>query len=114
MGTGERGLLPFSGVQGEAQQSRWLTLPWAKQRVSSVNVHQLVLADLAKVARTVKSELRSYVLQKVDNRKIGRRLLFLFQCDLLPGISGKILESKGNRDFSSVRQVSLWSKVAGW
>ena len=49
-----------------------------------------------------------------SEREKGKHLLYLFQCDLLPGVSGKILESKGQRDFVVVKHVHPVQKIAGW
>jgi hypothetical protein len=47
-------------------------------------------------------------------RQRNARLLYLFQCDLLPGITGKILEAKVKRDNDKATEVSLAFKVAGY
>jgi hypothetical protein len=45
---------------------------------------------------------------------LNKRLLFLFQRDLLPGISGEILENKDKRDnyHNTVNEVSIYWKYA--
>jgi hypothetical protein len=45
------------------------------------------------------------------NEEAGRNLLFLLQCDLLPGLSGRILENKGTRDSEKVEPVSVYVKL---
>jgi hypothetical protein len=45
------------------------------------------------------------------NEEAGRNLLFLLQCDLLPGLSGRILENKGTRDSERVEPVSVYVKL---
>ena len=40
--------------------------------------------------------------------------LFLFLCDLLPGITGKILEAKHKRENAQSQAVSHHPKVAGY
>jgi hypothetical protein len=45
------------------------------------------------------------------NEEAGRNLLFLLQCDLLPGLSGSILENKGARDSERVEPVSVYVKL---
>ena len=90
------------------------------------NVHQAVLADLKAVDEQVQVELAKYPPIKSDEneqtasqsskqsrKEISQRLLFLFQCDLLPGISGEILQSKSQRDNVSVPPVSRWVNIAG-
>jgi hypothetical protein len=46
---------------------------------------------------------------------LNKRLLFLFQRDLLPGITGEILENKDKRDnyHNNVSEVSIYWKYAG-
>jgi rRNA-processing protein FCF1 len=43
-----------------------------------------------------------------------KRLLFLFQKDLIPGISGEILDSKDQRDHVVLSPVSAWRKGFAW
>ena len=83
-------------------------------KTDASNVGQTILQELVKIRESVAEETKSFQLKKSSDRDKGRRLLFLFQCDLLPGITGKILEAKGNRDFSKVHEVSWEYKAAGW
>eukprot|EP01034_Spumella_vulgaris_P047303 gene47303-biopygen7973 len=41
-------------------------------------------------------------------------MLFLFQRDLLPGVNGKILDNKNNRESSTQRRVAASTKLQGW
>ena len=72
---------------------------------------EVLLSELEMVARTVEKErkrLNAATLQK-DRQ---RRLLYLFQKDLLPGVSGQILHSKVHREDVPVRRmVSIGSKI---
>jgi hypothetical protein len=77
-------------------------------------VAERVLLDLKSVHTSLLSEEQYESEHKRSSREKGKRLLFLFQRDLLPGVSGKILESKGQRDNIAVQQVSWEAKVAGW
>jgi hypothetical protein len=81
---------------------------------STGSVAQRVLQDLVAVNTALRVEAESANLQDLSNREKGKRLLFLFQRDLLPGVSGKILESKGQRDNIAVQTVSWEAKAAGW
>ena len=49
-----------------------------------------------------------------SERAKNKRLLFLFQRDLLPGITGHILESKDHRDQIVVHGVTQNAKIAAW
>jgi hypothetical protein len=49
-----------------------------------------------------------------NNRKMTERLLYLFQKDLLPGLSGEILDNKDSRDHEHLEPVSLLSKIITW
>jgi hypothetical protein len=78
------------------------------------NVADRVLMDLKDVhARLLAETQLDTELPRGDKEK-GKHLLFLFQRDLLPGVSGKILESKGQRDNIAVKAVSWQAKAAGW
>jgi hypothetical protein len=79
-----------------------------------VNVKEAVLMDLKRINEVVQLEERQLTTTNAANKEIGRKLLFLFQCDLLPGICGKILEAKSSRDSCTVGTVSYAAKIAGW
>ena len=78
------------------------------------DVKKLIFQDLKNVKKSIDVEAALLRMKKASNREIGRRLLFLFQCDLLPGISGKILELKGSRDHPKILQKSTMIKLIGW
>jgi hypothetical protein len=80
----------------------------------NVDVRQAVLMDLKNINEAVQRESLAWKEAHTPRHEIGKKLLFLFQCDLLPGISGKILELKGSRDNSTVKHVSLRAKVLGY
>ncbi len=75
---------------------------------------QRVLMDLRHVHSCLLRESAIATELEKSNAEKGRRLLYLFQRDLLPGISGKILESKGQRDNITTQSVSWNTKVAAW
>ncbi len=63
------------------------------------------------------SELYKRAIQRSETSSEttrSQRLLFLFQCDLLPGIAGKILKAKHRRDQAQSKAVSPRAKVAGY
>ena len=49
-----------------------------------------------------------------SEKEKSKRLLYLFQKDLMPGISGQILESKDRRDEMVVKGVSRSAKWLAW
>jgi clumping factor A len=79
-----------------------------------VNVRETVLMDIRRIHESVQAEAKALRAADATKHEIGKKLLFLFQCDLLPGVSGKILELKGTRDSSKVKHVSAAAKVAGY
>jgi len=66
---------------------------------ADVNVAAEVIRDLGEVQKQYTSEITIFQgyteMNKIEKRK---RLLFLFQCDLLPGVTGLVLQSKAERD----------------
>ena len=79
------------------------------------DVRERVLVDLAAVENLVQKEvsiLRTYK----SKRDRQHRLLYLFQCDLLPGLSGRILDLKMERDAEAHYNdgISLWVKMLGY
>ena len=79
-----------------------------------LSVKALLQTELGEVARQVRAEI-DLGYPDLSSREKTKRLLFLFQCDLLPGLSGQVLSSKGNRDtLTSARPVLPWQKAAGY
>jgi len=81
---------------------------------SSADVKTLIIQDLKNVKKCITTEAEQLQIKEASKKEIGRRLLFLFQCDLLPGVSGKILMLKGNRDDPQVAKKSGRMKLLGW
>ena len=94
---------------------------------NSGSVAQRVLCDLKNIHKSLKTELTTATDSSsgssssgsscsggISNQDKGKRLLFLFQRDLLPGISGKILESKGQRDNITIIPVSYTIQYTAW
>jgi hypothetical protein len=79
-----------------------------------VNVRETVLMDIRRIHESVQAESKALRAADASRHEIGKKLLFLFQCDLLPGISGKILELKGSRDSTKVKHVPKYAKIAGY
>ena len=79
-----------------------------------VNVKEAVLSDLKRIHDSVRTEAAALKHSDATKHEIGKKLLFLFQCDLLPGISGKILDLKGSRDGANVPHVTRSSKIMAW
>lgn len=81
----------------------------------ATNVRNLVTSDLLLVREKVKNEvLHIFSADRVSDEAKGRRLMLLLQQDLLPGISGKILEGKSRRDYHLPAPVPIYAKYAGW
>lgn len=78
------------------------------------SVREILLSELSSVKRQVHIELDVLDFATLSNREKGKRLLFLFQCDLLPGLSSKILTAKKDRDVAVRASVSITKKVAGY
>jgi hypothetical protein len=91
-----------------------------------IDVFHNVMLDLEKVRNTLSDEVKRFqILQKKDDlgfsstemtdAERSRRLLFLFQKDLLPGINAMILESKGQRDFvSNTKRIEPYQQILAW
>ena len=84
------------------------------RKKGTVDVAGRVLAELKELhAVLLAQQDLARELSHTDKDK-GKLLLFLFQRDLMPGVSGRILEAKGQRDNIAVKAVTWEAKVAGW
>jgi hypothetical protein len=86
---------------------------------SKLNVYEAILSDLRRVRNSAVRELTTFdeLSSNLDidsaSKRIlsGKKLLLLFQMDLLPGINAMILESKASREASS-QPVTTYAKKA--
>jgi hypothetical protein len=78
-------------------------------------VRYLLSLELENLYEEVDNERMKFDTVKYQTeREKGKRLLFLLQKDLMPGISGQILECKDQRDEVVVKGVSKSAKVFAW
>lgn len=77
-------------------------------------VVSLILSELEEINEYIPLELEKLNVYYDNERLKSQRLLYLFQCDLMPGISGKIIENKNRREGIYVRKVSLNKKIVAW
>lgn len=76
------------------------------------DVYNTVMLDLQKVRMALSLEVKRYQFSILTDEDRGKRLLFLFQKDLLPGVNAMILESKGRRDFlADTNKVEPYQKA---
>ena len=84
-------------------------------RKSKTDVRSLVVSDLVSVRQKASNELlHIFKSELVSDATKGRRLMLLLQQDLLPGLNGKVLESKSKRDYHLPEPVSSTMKLVGW
>ena len=89
-----------------------------KSLFSSCSSHhsgtELIRLELFEVERNLVFEKIRFQQELLTEHDKNKRLLYLFQKDLLPGISGQILESQGLRDVTIVEGVHRSTKWAAW
>jgi hypothetical protein len=80
----------------------------------NTTVGDLILSELENVETAIKTEKELFQKERLSEREKGKRLLFLFQKDLMPGINGMILESKDKRDALVINGSSRTAKMVAW
>jgi predicted XRE-type DNA-binding protein len=78
-----------------------------------LSIEVAIRQELYELHSSLEMEVRKFRLISSEVSKM-KRLLFLFQRDLLPGINGEILESKECRENIVLSPVSSQKKMAGW
>lgn len=73
-----------------------------------------LLTDLTNIMKTILKEKQLFESSALTSFEKDRRLMLLFMRDLLPGINGKILESKENRQSPDLITVSSTIKFISW
>ena len=104
----------LSNTNPTKSTSIWSRLASIFKKQDALNVADIVMMDLKQINATVQEELAALKVSHLSKQEIGQRILFLFQCDLLPGVSGKILELKSTRDKSKLKYASWLQKCLGW
>jgi uncharacterized membrane protein len=84
--------------------------------VKESSVGDVILSELEQIESSIKTEkeLFSSPQENLTEKEKSRRLLFLFQKDLMPGINGMILESKDKREDIRMKARSFPTKIAAW
>jgi Ca2+/Na+ antiporter len=81
---------------------------------NQVDISQIVQNELQFLQQSFQEEKARFQFEFTSDKDKCKRLLFLFQRDLMPGISGQILEAKESRDSVRVKAVSHSGKVLTW
>ena len=81
----------------------------------ATDVHSRVVADMTEVRRSSAKEIRYLSAPNISAKERGVRLMRLFQQDLLPGLSGKVLEATGKQTgICQPAAVPAWQKYMAW
>jgi hypothetical protein len=80
---------------------------------SNVAGKERAFFSLAEAHEEVETELRRIKAMPQGSADVAKRLVFLFQCDLLPGLQGRLLRRKQQQDNPSPVVVTLGKKFAG-
>jgi uncharacterized membrane protein len=86
----------------------------AKKKGTTETIGDLILSELETTEKLVQSERERFVKADIPEKEKGRRIMYLFQKDLMPGINGMILESKEKRDEVKLRGCSRTAKIVAW
>jgi hypothetical protein len=76
------------------------------EATKAVSASALIKTELENLFTEFEEETQRIRQNAMDDAQISKRLLYLFQHDLLPGLHGLILEAKDKRDHKSVKAVS--------
>lgn len=79
-----------------------------------VTVGDVILSELETLEKEVREEEERMKKEITTEKERGKRLLFLFQKDLMPGLNGMILESKDKRDEIVLKGTSRSAKSLAW
>jgi hypothetical protein len=113
------GLEHSSGAY-KKRNSNFLTWLWYTmmylfgEQMNNISVAEIVLNELKHVHHQMKREKQLFFMTLRADPMKNKRLLYLFQKDLLPGIHGMILEAKASRDEVILKGSSKQAKLLGW
>jgi hypothetical protein len=81
--------------------------------VDSQSISKSLHQELIQLYGSLEKETIKFKLRRTEKEQ-SKRLLYLFQKDLSPGITGEILECKQQRDNITLKPVSPKVKFAAW
>ena len=82
--------------------------------VDSNNAREAIVNDLRETQTQAQEETKMLEKLSATDSAKGKRLLFLFQRDLLPGVYGKILDAKDARDNFEPGEYTATAKAFAW
>jgi hypothetical protein len=85
----------------------------SRSAVDNQSITKSLHQELIHLYDNLEKESVKFKLLKTEKDQ-SKRLLYLFQKDLSPGINGEILESKDQRDNITLKPVSLKVKYLAW
>jgi hypothetical protein len=86
---------------------------FGRSGVGSQSISKSLHQELIQLFDDLEKEIVKFTLLKTEKDQ-SKRLLYLFQKDLLPGINGEILQSKEKRDNIILKPISIKIKVVAW
>jgi low affinity Fe/Cu permease len=93
----------------------WYTMMYLfGEQMNNISVAEIVLNELKHLHHQMKREKQLFFMTLRTDPMKNKRLLYLFQKDLLPGIHGMILEAKASRDEVILKGSSTQAKLLGW
>ena len=105
------GIDPIVGhIRSDTEELSW----WDEMMGKEKDVHKLIVSDLAAVRAKTAKELHHLSHSHVTDKERGKRLLRLFQQDLLPGLSGDIIESTDQDNVHASPTAPWWGKLLAW
>jgi hypothetical protein len=78
------------------------------------DVGDIILSDLENIEKSLKKEKELFQKEQFTEREKNKRLLFLFQRDLMPGINGLILDAQDKRNELRIPKRSMRVKLISW
>eukprot|EP01036_Dinobryon_divergens_P024404 gene24404-32851_t len=102
----------LSETVGVSTKKRNRLILWSRVTNRGSDVSRAILVELERVLKCEESERCWAESAQIGEKEKSRRLLHLFQRDLLPGLSGDILAAKSARDAVATRRsVSVRTKI---
>jgi hypothetical protein len=99
-------------TKNKGQHTTELKFWWKSKDKPSAADH--LRAEIQHLQLAFHEEKIRFEIEYRTEKAKNKRLLYLFQKDLLPGVSGQVLESKDRRDDAFIRTVPLPSKILAW
>jgi hypothetical protein len=103
----------FTIIKKDQKETSFFSFSFLKPKSSAPSIAEALQQELQTLYKNYEREKMNFQSLKTEHLK-SKRLLFLFQRDLIPGITGELLDGKDQRENTILRTTPWDIKMISW